>query len=127
MVLLVTLPTGFSSAIALLALPLLFSLTLNAWYFQVKDAKKTRRKENLETDTESLAGTETTDTTETTLVNDNEYSDQIDLLRHELDNMKAKCEKLEREKSDILLRRLASMETTTSKTTASEVSLWIDL
>ncbi|KAI5712440.1 hypothetical protein M8J75_008362 [Diaphorina citri] len=88
---------------------------------QVKDAKKTRRKENLETDTESLAGTETTDTTETTLVNDNEYSDQIDLLRHELDNMKAKCEKLEREKSDILLRRLASMETTTSKTTASEL------
>uniref|UniRef100_A0A8D8RVN1 SOGA coiled-coil domain-containing protein n=1 Tax=Cacopsylla melanoneura TaxID=428564 RepID=A0A8D8RVN1_9HEMI len=88
---------------------------------QVKDAKKTRRKDAYETDTESVAGTDTTDTTDTTLVNDNEYSDQIDILRHELDNMKIKCEKLEREKSDILLRRLASMETTTSKTTASEL------
>jgi len=36
--------------------------------------------------------------------------------------MKIKCEKAEREKSDILLRRLASLDTTpTSRTTASEV------
>lgn len=36
--------------------------------------------------------------------------------------MKVKCEKAEREKSDILLRRLASLDTTpTSRTTASEV------
>lgn len=36
--------------------------------------------------------------------------------------MKEKCEKAEREKSDILLRRLASLDTTpTSRTTASEV------
>lgn len=36
--------------------------------------------------------------------------------------MKTRCEKAEREKSDILLRRLAAKETTTSKTTASEVT-----
>lgn len=36
--------------------------------------------------------------------------------------MKEKCEKAEREKSDVLLRRLASLDTTpTSRTTASEV------
>jgi len=36
--------------------------------------------------------------------------------------IKAKCEKAEREKSDVLLRRLASLDTTpTSRTTASEV------
>ncbi|KAL1115864.1 hypothetical protein AAG570_006153 [Ranatra chinensis] len=35
--------------------------------------------------------------------------------------MKIRCEKAERDKSDILLRRLATYETTTSKTTASEV------
>lgn len=36
--------------------------------------------------------------------------------------MKSKCEKAEREKSDVLLRRLASLDTTpTSRTTASEV------
>lgn len=38
--------------------------------------------------------------------------------------MKQKCEKAEREKSDILLRRLASLDTTpTSRTTASEVKI----
>lgn len=36
--------------------------------------------------------------------------------------MKQKCEKAEREKSDVLLRRLASLDTTPiSRTTASEV------
>lgn len=68
----------------------------------------------------SLAGTDTTDTT---LVNslDNELRDQLESLKKELETTKAKCDRLEREKSDILLRRLAAMETTTSKTTASEV------
>jgi len=38
--------------------------------------------------------------------------------------IKAKCEKAEREKSDVLLRRLASLDTTpTSRTTASEVKI----
>ena len=35
--------------------------------------------------------------------------------------MKTRCEKVEREKSDILLRRLASFDTTSTKTAASEV------
>lgn len=52
---------------------------------------------------------------------DNELRDQLENLKKELDTTKAKCERLEREKSDILLRRLAAMETTTSKTAASEV------
>jgi len=43
-------------------------------------------------------------------------------LKAELKLTKAKCEKAEREKSDVLLRRLASLDTTpTSRTTASEV------
>ncbi|CAG9816740.1 unnamed protein product [Phaedon cochleariae] len=67
----------------------------------------------------SLAGTETTDTT---LVDaqDSELREQLESLKKELDITKMKCERLERDKSDILLRRLAAMETTTSKTTASE-------
>lgn len=71
-------------------------------------------------DTISQAGTETTDTT---LVdrNESELKEQFDSLKLELETTKAKCDRLEREKSDILLRRLAAMETTTSKTTASEV------
>lgn len=47
--------------------------------------------------------------------------DQLESLKKELDTTRTKCERLEREKSDILLRRLAALETTTSKTTASEV------
>ncbi|CAG9760336.1 unnamed protein product [Ceutorhynchus assimilis] len=70
-------------------------------------------------DTISNAGTETTDTT---LVGaDFELNEQLESLRKELDMTKAKCERLERDKSDFLLRRLAAMETTTSKTTATEV------
>ncbi|EFA11445.1 hypothetical protein TcasGA2_TC013627 [Tribolium castaneum] len=73
-----------------------------------------------EDDAVSIAGTETTDTT---LVDahDHELREQLESLKKELETTKTKCERLEREKSDILLRRLAAMETTTSKTTASEV------
>lgn len=73
-------------------------------------------------DVVSLAGT---DTTVSTLVGDRyslELQEEIDSMRKELDAMKTKCDRLEREKSDLLLRRLAAMETTTSKTTATEVS-----
>lgn len=77
---------------------------------------------NAETDddTVSIAGTETTDTT---LVDAQDYEmrDQLDSLKKELETTRTKCDRLEREKSDILLRRLAALETTTSKTTASEV------
>ncbi|XP_030748384.1 uncharacterized protein PFB0765w isoform X2 [Sitophilus oryzae] len=70
-------------------------------------------------DTVSNAGTETSDAT---LVGpDNELREQLESIKKELETTKAKCDRLEREKSDILLRRLAAMETTTSKTTATEV------
>jgi len=36
--------------------------------------------------------------------------------------MKARCEKAEKEKSEILLRRLATMETMTNKTSTGEVA-----
>ncbi|XP_076261708.1 uncharacterized protein LOC143197279 isoform X2 [Rhynchophorus ferrugineus] len=70
-------------------------------------------------DTISNAGTETTDTT--LIGPDNELREQLDAVKKELEATKFKCDRLEREKSDILLRRLAAMETTTSKTTATEV------
>ncbi|XP_021938796.1 golgin subfamily B member 1 isoform X3 [Zootermopsis nevadensis] len=71
-------------------------------------------------DQSSVAGTETT---ETTLVdnNENELQEQIDSLKQELETMRARCERVEREKSDILLRRIAALDTAPSKTAASEV------
>ncbi|CAH1969998.1 unnamed protein product [Acanthoscelides obtectus] len=71
-------------------------------------------------DTASIAGTESTDTT---LVDpyDSDMRDQLESLKKELDVTKQKCERLEREKGDMLLRRVAAMESTTSKTSASEV------
>jgi len=41
-------------------------------------------------------------------------------LRQDLETMKSRAEKAEREKSDILLRRLASMDTSSNRTAASE-------
>ncbi|KAK3928455.1 Homeobox protein cut-like 1, partial [Frankliniella fusca] len=78
---------------------------------------------NEDDDDISIAGTETTETTETTLVDrhDSELQDQIESLKQELETVKARCERVEREKSDILLRRLAAMDTGPSKTAASEV------
>lgn len=67
-----------------------------------------------EDDTVSIAGTETTDTT---LVdrNDNELRDQLDSLKKELDETKKKCDRLEREKGNILLRRLTAIDTPSAK------------
>lgn len=48
-------------------------------------------------------------------------SEENELLRRELETMKTRCEKVEREKSDILLRRLASVDSTANRTAASEV------
>lgn len=93
--------------------------------FSIKQVKakpppSTNDSNESDDDTISIAGTETTDTT---LVdhNESELKEQLESLKQELETTKAKCDRLEREKSDILLRRLAAMETTTSKTTASEV------
>ncbi|XP_047507031.1 golgin subfamily A member 4 isoform X1 [Pieris napi] len=72
----------------------------------------TREKEETSDDEHSLTGTATTDT-ETTLIDANvkEYQDQIESLKQELDLLKKRCERVEKEKSDILLRRLANIDT----------------
>ncbi|EEB17139.1 Centromeric protein E, putative [Pediculus humanus corporis] len=74
-------------------------------------------------DEDDVASIANTETTETTLVgkNDSELLEEIESLKIELEQMKTRCEKVEREKSDILLRRLASFDTTSTKTAASEV------
>ncbi|XP_026835489.1 putative leucine-rich repeat-containing protein DDB_G0290503 isoform X2 [Drosophila erecta] len=46
--------------------------------------------------------------------------EQMKALKLELETMKTRAEKAEREKSDILLRRLASMDTASNRTAASE-------
>ncbi|CAO1349833.1 unnamed protein product [Diamesa tonsa] len=81
---------------------------------QVKDPKKIKKLDD--------AQSNTTNTTETTLVGrrDNELKEEIEMLRRELDASKARCERAERDKSDILLRRLASMDTSTNRTAAAE-------
>ncbi|XP_072944667.1 uncharacterized protein [Epargyreus clarus] len=73
-------------------------------------------------DDESTTGTTTT---EGTLVDANvkEYQDQIESLKLELDFLKRRCERVEKEKSDILLRRLANIDTVNKYSTgrSSEV------
>uniref|UniRef100_A0A1A9UYN8 Uncharacterized protein n=1 Tax=Glossina austeni TaxID=7395 RepID=A0A1A9UYN8_GLOAU len=51
---------------------------------------------------------------------EHERAEEIKNLRSEFEAMKARAEKAEREKSDLLLRRLASMETAPNRTAASE-------
>lgn len=80
----------------------------------IKDNKNIHSTTN-KFDTEST-------TTETTLVNrkDSELKEENETLKHELETIKARCERAEREKSDILLRRLTSMDTTSNRTAAAE-------
>lgn len=67
-----------------------------------------------------------TDTTATTIIAaggrimDQEMVEQLEQLKQELDTMRQRCEKAERDKSDLMLRRLASMDTMPNKTAASE-------
>lgn len=79
---------------------------------QVKDDK---RLSSSKFDNEST-------TTETTLVDkkESELREEMEFLKRELDNMKTRCERVEREKSDILLRRLTSMDTSSNRTAATE-------
>ncbi|KAJ8735471.1 hypothetical protein PYW07_007091 [Mythimna separata] len=67
-----------------------------------------RDKDESDDDT-STAGTVTT---ETTLVDVNvkEYQEQIESLKQEMDTLRKRCERVEKEKSDILLRRLANID-----------------
>ncbi|CAH0389367.1 unnamed protein product [Bemisia tabaci] len=59
--------------------------------------------------------------TDTTIIADPEYQNELQSLRQELEIMRGRCEKAELEKNDLLLKRLASMDTSSSKTTASEL------
>ncbi|XP_059483839.1 myosin-11 isoform X7 [Neocloeon triangulifer] len=60
-------------------------------------------------DASSIACTDTTDTTVVDQSNDDEIAQE---LKRELDTWKVRCEKAEREKSDILLRRLGGTRET---------------
>ncbi|CAH2050250.1 unnamed protein product, partial [Iphiclides podalirius] len=81
-----------------------------------------RDKDETSDDDASTTGTITTDTT---LVDANikDYQDQIESLKQEVDMLKRRCERVEKEKSDILLRRLANIDTANKYTTgrSSEV------
>ncbi|KAG4066400.1 hypothetical protein HA402_007036 [Bradysia odoriphaga] len=82
---------------------------------QIKDNHKPKRK----VDDISI----TTDTTDTTLIDhtqDLDVHEQIETLKRDLEQAKARAERAERDKSDILLRRLASMDTVSNRTAASE-------
>ena len=81
---------------------------------QVKDQKKTKKL-----DDEQL---NTTSKTESTLIGrkENDMKVEIEMLKRDLEASKARCERAERDKSDILLRRLASMDTSTNRTAAAE-------
>ncbi|XP_047984904.1 myosin-11 isoform X2 [Leguminivora glycinivorella] len=80
-----------------------------------------REKEESDDD----ASTAGTTTTEGTLVDANvkDYQDQIEGLKQEVDILRKRCERVEKEKSDILLRRLANIDTANKYTTgrSSEV------
>ncbi|EZA60068.1 hypothetical protein X777_13893 [Ooceraea biroi] len=51
-----------------------------------------------------------------------ETENEVEKLKSQLNDMKARCEKAEKEKSEILLRRLATMETMTNKTSTGEMA-----
>ncbi|XP_043248783.1 trichohyalin isoform X3 [Colletes gigas] len=46
---------------------------------------------------------------------------EVDILKKQLSELQARCEKTEKEKSEILMRRLATMETISSKASSNDV------
>lgn len=84
---------------------------------QIKDNKMASSSNRQDDDMSTI-----TDTTETTLVDckEGDLKEELEMMKRDLEAMKARCERAERDKSDILLRRLASMDTTSNRTTASE-------
>lgn len=82
---------------------------------QVKNSNKSQSE-----DSSSLSTC--TETTETTLIDRNhpELLEQIESLKRELDVVKQRCERAERDKSDILLKRLSMLDSIPSRTAASE-------
>ncbi|XP_023179104.2 myosin-2 heavy chain isoform X2 [Drosophila hydei] len=76
-----------------------------------KETEISNGKETIKRQTVPAAATPTTAST---------LKEQMATLRADLEAMKARAERAEREKSDILLRRLASMDTASNRTAASE-------
>lgn len=84
--------------------------------------KSSSPKRSTQDDLSSIC-TETTDTTVVAAgsrMMDQEMVEQLEALKQELDTMRLRCDKAERDKSDLMLRRLASMDTMPNKTAASE-------
>lgn len=84
--------------------------------------KSSSPKRSQQPDDLSSICTETTATTVIATANRMMEHDlgEAESLRQELDTMRQRCEKAERDKSDLMLRRLASMDTMPNKTAASE-------
>ena len=80
--------------------------------------KSTRKKKKEDDDDETMSMTTTnTDTTDTTLVDVNESGSgsglslwEFDEMKKETERLKDKCDKLEKEKADILSRRVTQLE-----------------
>uniref|UniRef100_A0A182F192 Uncharacterized protein n=1 Tax=Anopheles albimanus TaxID=7167 RepID=A0A182F192_ANOAL len=89
----------------------------------VEKVERRRHKKTKTDDDMHSTTTDTTEATEATIVdhiNTSELQEEIESLKRELETVKARAERAERDKSDILLRRLASIDTVSNKTAASE-------
>ena len=67
-----------------------------------------------------IKSTTLSDITKSITTEPKNYTDQIETLKKELQATKTRAERAERDKSDILLRSLASRDTSTNRTAASE-------
>lgn len=78
--------------------------------------KKKRQQEASSTENGHSAGA----TSSHNNVTGKQHDDLVERLRRELAETKVRAERAERDKSDILLRRLAAMDTSTNRTAATE-------
>jgi hypothetical protein len=89
-------------------------------YETILQVKSTRKKKD--DDEETMSMTTATDTTDTTLIDVNESNSglslwEFDELKKELERLKEKCDKLEKEKAEILSRRVSNLEAPKSQVT----------
>jgi hypothetical protein len=90
---------------------------LNLYFiFVLLQVKSTGKKKKLDDDDETMSMTTATDTTETTLVDLNETvtggmsSWEVEDMKKEVNRLREKCDKLEKEKAEILSRRVSSLD-----------------
>ncbi|XP_070151041.1 uncharacterized protein [Polyergus mexicanus] len=88
-----------------------------------KDAQDASKLENVRKPAKLQIKNVISNTNGGTSENDVEFiiQNEIEKLKSQLNDMRARCEKAEKEKSEILMRRLATMETMSNKTSTSEV------